>query len=370
MLRNLTYLSLLLLIMLSACGDTQPPAATEAELLESSNEVAKASALPAEQDQVAFTRNANPEVVKDEQLPEAEATIGRTTASVMSDEKVEEVTRVPSVAIKPRTKPEASTTSSPPTGNETHNTPAATSTTTNSATTPPTPAPAASPEPEPAAAATTTKSDHSAWNSLLRKHVAGNGDVDYAGFKRDINKLDAYLDELRAGTPDESYSRAEAMAYWINAYNAFTVKRILNDYPVSSIRDLDGGDPWKVKWIELDGKTYSLNQIEHDILRPRYGDARIHFAVNCAATSCPPLPNQAFTAGNLNSLLETRTRAFIRNPSYNQIDGGQVKVSKIFDWYGEDFGDLRTYLNKYLATPIDAGRDIAFADYDWSLNKQ
>ena len=336
---------------------------SEEDVMNNPSKMAESRDLPTEQDQIEFTRNVNPEVVKDEQLAAPETAPVRPSAPVLSDKEVAEVTRVPSVAIKPRTKVDGTRTDAPVATSEPREL-------ANTASNPPATAPAAPPIEQEVEETRATKPDHSAWNTLLRKHVSGNGDVDYAGFKRDINQLNAYLDDLRAQTPDDSYSRAEAMAYWINAYNAFTVKRILNDYPVSSIRDLDGGDPWKVKWIELDGKSYSLNQIEHDILRPRYGDPRIHFAVNCAAASCPPLPNQAFTAGNLNSLLETRTRAFIRNPAYNQISGGEVNVSKIFDWYGEDFGDLRTYLNKYLATPIAADRDIAFADYDWSLNKQ
>ncbi|MEM1359328.1 MAG: DUF547 domain-containing protein [Bacteroidota bacterium] len=211
--------------------------------------------------------------------------------------------------------------------------------------------------------------DHSPWNSLLQTHVTSTGKVNYAGFKREEAKLDAYLASLSAGSPNAEWSRQEAMAYWINAYNAFTIKRILNDYPLKSIMDLDGGDPWKVKWIDLGGKKYSLNNIEHDILRPKYKDARIHFAVNCAATSCPPIPNKAFTAANLNSMLQNSARKFIRNSAYNQTKG-DIKVSKIFDWYGEDFGDLRAYLNKYLAEPIPADKKIGFKDYDWGLNKQ
>jgi len=231
------------------------------------------------------------------------------------------------------------------------------------------PAPAAAPK-EPVVDIASPAPDHTPWNTLLQKHVNAAGDVNYAAFKREETKLDAYLATLAAATPASDWGRKAAMAYWINAYNAFTIKRILNDYPLKSITDLDGGDPWKVKWIQLDGKTYSLNNIEHDILRPQYGDPRIHFAVNCAATSCPPIPNKAFTAANLNSLLQSRARSFIRNADYNLISGNEVKVSKIFDWYGKDFGDLRTYLNKYLPEALPAGAEIGFKEYDWALNEQ
>ena len=137
----------------------------------------------------------------------------------------------------------------------------------------------------------------------MRSYVDYSGNVNYKQFKQNEEKLDEYLNSLASAIPNADWSREASMAYWINAYNAFTIKRILNDYPLKSIQDLDGGDPWKVKWIELDGKSFSLNNIEHDILRPNYGDARIHFAVNCAAASCPPLPNRAFTADNLDKQL-------------------------------------------------------------------
>lgn len=194
--------------------------------------------------------------------------------------------------------------------------------------------------------------------------------MNYGGLKKDEEKLDNYLAELSKNSPESDWGRKESMAFWINAYNANTLKLILKNYPLKSIIDLDGGKPWDVKWINIGGKTYSLNNIEHDIIRPRYKDARIHFAVNCAAASCPPLPNKAFTAANLNGLLESRTKSFVRNSSYNTITAGNVKVSKIFDWYGEDFGDLRSYLNKYATTEIAEGTEIGFAEYDWALNKQ
>ena len=127
------------------------------------------------------------------------------------------------------------------------------------------------------------------WNGLLRKYVNSSGKVNYKGFKSDKSKLDAYLKELENNPIQENWSKAKKMAYWINAYNAFTIKLIVDNYPISSITKLHGGKPWDVKWIKLGGQTYSLNNIENDILRPKYKDARIHFAVNCAAKSCPPL---------------------------------------------------------------------------------
>lgn len=204
---------------------------------------------------------------------------------------------------------------------------------------------------------------------MLKMHVDGSGKVNYPGLKSQEAKLDAYLATLAKDAPDGDWSRNEALTYWLNAYNAFTLKLILDNYPVKSITDLHGGKPWDVKWIKIDGKTYSLNQIEHDIIRPRYKDPRIHFAVVCAANSCPPLADYAFSANSVNSQLDKLARRFINNKKFNQTTG-EVKISKIFEWYAGDFGDVRTYLNKYLTTNIPEGAEIGYAEYNWGLNEQ
>ena len=128
-----------------------------------------------------------------------------------------------------------------------------------------------------------------------------------------------------------SWSRNEKMAYWINLYNASTVQLILNNYPTSSIQNINGGKPWDKRWIKSGSKTYTLNEIENSILRPQFKDARIHFAVNCAAKSCPRLMNKAFTASNLNSLLDENARWFINNSTFNDISAKKVEISKIFN---------------------------------------
>ena len=214
-----------------------------------------------------------------------------------------------------------------------------------------------------------TKPNHNTWNSLLQKHVSNSGKVNYSGFKTDLATLNAYLADLAANAPNNTWSRNEKMAYWINAYNAFTVKLIVQNYPTSSITKLHGGKPWDHKWIQLGNKTYTLNNIENDILRPVYKDARIHFAVNCAAKSCPPLLNQAWTASNLNNNFEKQAKAFINNPKFNKISTDTVEISKIFEWYAVDFDDLLAYLNKYSTTQIDANAKISYKEYDWALNE-
>ena len=216
---------------------------------------------------------------------------------------------------------------------------------------------------------TSNKPNHSIWNSELQKYVSSTGKVNYKSWKGNRGQLDTYLKDLAAHPPQSDWSRNDKMAYWINAYNAFTIDLILNNYPLSSITKLDGGKTWDVKRIELGNKMYSLNNIENDILRPVYKDARIHFAVNCAAKSCPPLLNKAFLPNTLNSQLATQSKKFINNTNYNSIAGNSVKVSKIFEWYASDFGNLINYLNKYSKVQIQSSATINFAEYNWALNE-
>lgn len=213
------------------------------------------------------------------------------------------------------------------------------------------------------------KPNHTLWDQLLRKYVDEAGRVDYAGFRADRSELDAYLASLSNNPVQASWSRAEKMAYWINAYNAFTIKLIVKNFPVKSIMDLHGGKAWDVQWIELGDQTYTLNQIENDILRPQFEDARIHFAVNCAARSCPPLLNRAWMASNLEANFDKQARAFINNKKYNRITPNSVQVSRIFEWYAGDFGNLIDFLNRYSTTKIKPGAAVSYLEYDWGLNE-
>lgn len=210
--------------------------------------------------------------------------------------------------------------------------------------------------------------DYSLLDSLLRKNVSAGGRVDYRSLKNSRTELDSVVARFEAGPPPDSASKNEKLAFWLNAYNVFTLHLIVENYPLKKITDLDLGNPWGVKRIDIGGKKYSLNDIENSILRPRFNDPRIHFAINCAAKSCPPLLNQAFTAENVQSLLTRRTRKFIRS-SANELTENQVTVSKIFDWYAADFGDLPTFLNRYSKVKIGPTATVLFREYDWSLNE-
>lgn len=212
---------------------------------------------------------------------------------------------------------------------------------------------------------------HAIFDSLLQKHVTPEGAVNYKGFIQDSTQFNEYLTLLKNNHPNKkNWSKDEQLAYWINAYNAFTIKLIVDNYPVKSITNLEGGKPWDKKWIKLGSKTYSLNNIEHDILRPQFKDARIHFAVNCAAKSCPPVWNKAWTEKNLNGQLERSAKAFINNTKYNSVGGSEANISKIFEWYAVDFGDdIITYLNKYANSKVTAGTAVKYKEYNWALNE-
>ena len=210
---------------------------------------------------------------------------------------------------------------------------------------------------------------HVALDSLLQQYVSASGQVNYKGLKANKEVLDAYCQSLSYQPVQDSWSREEQMAYWINTYNAFTLKLIVDNYPTKSILNFDGGKTWDVKRIKIGDKKYSLNNIENDILRPQFKDARIHFAINCAAKSCPPLWNRAYTAKNLETALDTRAKAFINNSGFNKISAGKASVSKIFDWYGVDFGDLKKFLNRYAEVQLKGNAAVVFEEYNWDLNE-
>ncbi len=209
---------------------------------------------------------------------------------------------------------------------------------------------------------------HDLWHALLQQHVAPSGRVDYPGFQKDMDLLEEYLDRLAAHAPEDDWTRVEKLAYWINAYNAFTVKLVAEHYPVSSIMDINEGKVWEERVITLGGETLTLQEMEDVKLREEIGDPRIHFAINCAALSCPPLYNEAYRPGNVDRLLDERTRAFIRHEGYNFISPNRLELSKIFEWYGSDFGALIPFLNHYLEHPIEPDASITYRPYNWQLN--
>lgn len=240
---------------------------------------------------------------------------------------------------------------------------------------------------------------HKAWDDLLHKHVryvqGGNASrVDYAGFAQDRARLKAVLDEDSkvAKAEFDAWTKAQQEAFLINAYNAFTVELILTKYPdLKSIRDLGSfiAKPWSRKFFRLFGEESYLDFIEHEMLRKDgvYDDPRVHFAVVCASIGCPMLRNEAFVAGKLDAQLDDAMRRFLSDRTRNRYDpqAGRLEVSKIFDWYGKDFergykgftsvkATLARYADQLADEPEDRAvvkaekADVAFLDYDWSLN--
>jgi len=220
--------------------------------------------------------------------------------------------------------------------------------------------------------------DHSIYADLLKKYV-NNGRVDYAGFKSEEAKLDDYLKILEA-VDSKSLAEDEQFAFYANAYNAWTIKLILSGYPeVKSIKDLGSllKSPWKKEIVRIDGDVLSLDNVEHDILRPRFKDPRVHFAINCAAISCPPLRPEPFQGDILSTQLDDSTRSFLNDPASYKFDGSKFYVSRIFKWFAEDFNDdvlsfYRKYAEGDLKQTLEANQgklDVKYLDYDWALNK-
>ncbi|MFH6959564.1 DUF547 domain-containing protein [Flavobacterium aquidurense] len=214
-----------------------------------------------------------------------------------------------------------------------------------------------------------TTINHSKWNTLLQKHVSNKGNVDYKGFQKDADELKSYLDELAKNVPTKSWTKNAVLAYWINTYNAFTVKLILDNYPTKSIKDIS--DPWGKKFFTLGTKKYSLEEIEHEILR-KMDEPRIHFAINCASFSCPNLSNEAYTSATLDKQLTDAAKSFIADKTKNTITKDKVVISKIFDWFSGDFkkkGSVIDFLNQYSTLKINPNAKISYKEYNWKLNE-
>ena len=218
------------------------------------------------------------------------------------------------------------------------------------------------------------KPDHTIWDRYLTNYVSSSGTVNYKSMKVNMDSLDAYLLELRDHAPQTDWTSNEKLAYYINAYNAYTIKFVLSKYPVASVKDISfsGKDIWNFKMANLGGTNYTLNQIENDILR-KMNEPRIHFAINCASKSCPKLLNEAYDADKMNSQLTSATKTFINDSKHNILAEKKLQLSALFEWYSTDFNvdgkTLIDFLNLYSNITIQAGAKIEYLEYDWSLNE-
>lgn len=229
---------------------------------------------------------------------------------------------------------------------------------------------------------------HKAWDALLKKHVVVSdggkaSQLRYRGMAQDREALRSYLKDLSSVPPGEfeNWPRNQQMAFLINAYNAFTVEKILTRYPdIRSIWDFGKifGNPFRDGFFTLLGRKATLDWIEHDTLRPKYRDARVHYAVNCASVGCPMLREEAYVAERLEAQLDEQAVRFLSDRTRNRFAGGRLEVSKIFDWFKEDFEPRGAYFARYAQLLADSPQDrkligegrvpLSHLDYDWSLN--
>jgi hypothetical protein len=224
--------------------------------------------------------------------------------------------------------------------------------------------------------------NHSTFDALLHRYAFPAG-VDYRSWsqnKEDLAALRSYIASLEKQAPSQ-LERGEALAYWINLYNAATLNLVLEHYPVATIKDIGTAlsSPWKKKVVTVEGKQLSLNEIENDIVRPSFLEPRIHFALNCAARSCPPLRPEAYAGAQLETQLEEQTIALVGDTKKNYVDEkGTLHLSKIFDWYASDFeeakGSAVAFVKPYISAlqaiaATGATPQVKFEDYDWSLNE-
>ncbi len=233
------------------------------------------------------------------------------------------------------------------------------------------------------------KGVHAKWDRLLKTYVkpgaGGLNRVDYAAFKQKGHKdLKAYLGGLKKVDPTTLGSK-DAYAYYVNLYNAKTIDVVLDHYPVKSIKDISlgggllasvTGGPWKAKVVEVNGKELSLDDIEHGILRKKYRDPRVHYAVNCASIGCPNLSRHAYTGAKLNAQLDEAARAYVNSPRGLRFDGNRLTASSIYDWFQADFGGTeqgviahaKEYAEPALSKKLSAAKSIDGYAYDWTLN--
>lgn len=217
---------------------------------------------------------------------------------------------------------------------------------------------------------------HESWTALLQKYVDPYGKVNYKGFKEDEKALDVYLELLKENHPGPYWKNEDQIAFWINAYNAFTIKLVLENYPVKSIMDIKKGDKdaWHISFIRLGDKMYTLDYIEKTMLLGQFNDSRIHFVINCSAKSCPPLRNKAFTGESMEIELRLSARRFINDNRFNILDKNHLQLSQIFNWYKDDFlkeeASVQEYIDKQ--TPhieVSKTASITYLNYNWGLNE-
>lgn len=233
-----------------------------------------------------------------------------------------------------------------------------------------------------ASEAQTVTLDHSAFDQFLKRYLVPEAGtvsrVRYSDLKAsDLDALNGYISALEAQDVTR-LTKGQQMAFWINLYNAATIRLVAGNYPVKSIRSIkvDGKGPWDAPLVQVNGVDLTLSQIENHVLRAVFDDARIHYALNCASVSCPSLAGKAYTAKTLEAMLEEAAITYVNDPRGAEVQKNRLVISKIYGWYREDFGDteesvlahLRRYARGDLAEQLTSITKISKHRYDWGLN--
>lgn len=207
-------------------------------------------------------------------------------------------------------------------------------------------------------------------NHFFEQHVS-NGLVDYDAIKKDGKELQALIEDI-ANTKIETLSENELKAYYINSYNLFVIKNIINYYPINS--PIDQKDFFDNDTFMMAQKKVTLNDLENKIIRPKYKDARFHFVLVCGALGCPPIISRAYTPENVEELLNMQTMAALNNPNFTKVENGRIQLSEILKWYREDFGksdaEIITFINRFRKVKIAESSSISYYTYDWKTNKK
>ncbi|MFV0248895.1 MAG: DUF547 domain-containing protein [Tenacibaculum sp.] len=219
------------------------------------------------------------------------------------------------------------------------------------------------------------KAQTDVFDALLKTYVDSDGNVDYIGLRKNKSILNIYLKYLENTVPNKKWSPNKSKAFWINVYNAHTIKLIIESFPLKKITDIKrkGENAWKIPFVIVGKKKYSLDYVQHIILRKWYSDSRIHVGINAASKSGPKFVNFAFTEKNIDSKLEELMKNFINDPQKNKISFNKVEISKIFEWYKEDFSSknsLIDYLNKYSSIKANDNAQVVYLEYNWLLNEK
>ncbi|MEO8665922.1 MAG: DUF547 domain-containing protein [Ignavibacteria bacterium] len=224
--------------------------------------------------------------------------------------------------------------------------------------------------------------DYGVLDAVLKKYVE-NGMVNYKGISED-NPLKEYFDLVSKFDPNSITDNTARLTFWINAYNAFTIKLITDYYPVKSIMDIEkkaGENPWSISFINIGGEYYSLDEIEKDIIIPEFGECRIHYALVCAALSCPPLRSEAYTPEKLNEQLDEQAKLFLNDKTKNYLNkkGNTMNLSMIYNWYSSDFkecsGSVINHISQYVNEEDSEfikkrkTKNLNYLKYSWKLNE-